>query len=108
MELKNFQRAALDTLAAYLERARISGDDEQAFAQVLRQREPDKTPPPYRTITGLPGVPNVCLRLPTGAGKTCWPRIPSPWRAVTFSNATFPWCCGSCRPTPFACRPPRR
>jgi len=70
MELKNFQRAALDTLAAYLERARMSGDDAQAFAQVLRQREPDKTPPPYRTITGLPGVPNVCLRLPTGAGKT--------------------------------------
>lgn len=70
MELKNFQRAALDTLAAYLERARMSGDDAQAFAQVLRQREPDKTPPPYRTITGLSGVPNVCLRLPTGAGKT--------------------------------------
>jgi type III restriction enzyme len=70
MELKNFQRAALDTLAAYLERARISGDDAQAFAQILRQREPDTAPPPYRTITGLPGVPNVCLRLPTGAGKT--------------------------------------
>jgi len=70
MELKNFQRAALDTLAAYLECARMSGDDAQAFAQVLQQREPDKTPPPYRTITGLPGVPNVCLRLPTGAGKT--------------------------------------
>lgn len=70
MELKKFQRDALGTLATYLERARISGDPEQAFNQVLRQREPDKTPPPYRTITGLPGVPNVCLRLPTGAGKT--------------------------------------
>jgi type III restriction enzyme len=70
MELKKFQSDALDTLAAYLERARFSGDPEQAFLQVLRQREPDKTPPAYRTIDGLPGVPNVCLRLPTGAGKT--------------------------------------
>jgi type III restriction enzyme len=70
MELKPFQRAALDTLRAYLDRARIVGDPEQAFVQTLRQREPDKNPPPYRTIPGLPGVPNVCLRLPTGGGKT--------------------------------------
>lgn len=70
MELKPFQRAALDTLAAYLERARTLADPEQAFLQVWRERTPDTTPPPYRTITGLPGVPNVCLRLPTGGGKT--------------------------------------
>lgn len=70
MKLKNFQQAALNTLTAYFERARISGDPEQAFLQILREREPNKTPPSYRTIAGLPGVPNVCLRLPTGAGKT--------------------------------------
>ena len=70
MELKTFQRTALDTLRVYLERARIGGDPEQAFIQTLRQREPDKAPSPYRTLQRLPGVPNVCLRLPTGAGKT--------------------------------------
>ena len=70
MELKNFQRAALDRLKTYLERARILGDPEQAFIQTWRQPEPDRPPPSYRTIPGLPGVPNVCLRLPTGAGKT--------------------------------------
>lgn len=70
MELKDFQRTALDTLTAYLERARVTGDPEQAFLQTLRQREPDRNPPPYRTLPGLPGVPNVCLRLPTGGGKT--------------------------------------
>ncbi len=70
MELKPFQRAALDTLRTYLERARILGDPEQAFIQTLRQCRPDRNPPPYRTIQGLPGVPNVCLRLPTGGGKT--------------------------------------
>jgi type III restriction enzyme len=70
MELKTFQRTALDTLKAFLERARVLADPEQAFIQALRTREPDKTPPAYRTIPGLPGVPNVCLRLPTGGGKT--------------------------------------
>jgi len=70
MELKDFQRAALKTLEAYLERARLTADPEQAFSETLRQREPDRSPPPYRTLPGLPGVPNACLRLPTGGGKT--------------------------------------
>lgn len=70
MELKHFQRAALNTLATFLERARVSGNPEQAFLQIFHERTPGKTPPPYRTIAGLVGVPNVCLRLPTGGGKT--------------------------------------
>jgi type III restriction enzyme len=70
MELKSFQCAALDRLKAYLELARSSSNPERAFIQTLRQMEPDRVPPSYRTIPGLPGVPNVCLRLPTGAGKT--------------------------------------
>ena len=70
MELKDFQRTALKTLEAYLERARLTADPEQAFSETLRQREPDRSLPPYRTLPGLPGVPNACLRLPTGGGKT--------------------------------------
>jgi type III restriction enzyme len=70
MELKDFQRAALKTLEAYLERARLTADPERAFGETLRQRAPERSPPPYRTLPGLPGVPNVCLRLPTGGGKT--------------------------------------
>lgn len=70
MELKRFQRAALDTLKDYLDRARLTADPEQAFSATLRQREPERNPSPYRTLPGLPGVPNVCLRLPTGGGKT--------------------------------------
>lgn len=70
MELKAFQRTALQTLETYLERARLTADPERAFGETLRQREPERSPPPYRTIPGLPGVPNVCLRLPTGGGKT--------------------------------------
>ena len=70
MELKHFQLAALKALTTFFERARITGDPEQAFLQIWREQEPNKTPPSYRTIAGLSGVPNVCLRLPTGAGKT--------------------------------------
>jgi len=70
MELKDFQRSALDTLTAYLERVRISGNPEQAFIQTLRECKPDTNPPPYRIIAKIAGVPNVCLRLPTGGGKT--------------------------------------
>ena len=70
MELKPFQRAALDTLRDYLERTRLTADPERAFGETVRQREPGRRPPPYRTLPGLPGVPNVCLRLPTGGGKT--------------------------------------
>lgn len=70
MELKPFQRAALDTLATFLERARTLASPEQAFIESWRTREAPQTPAPYRTMPGLPGVPNVCLRLPTGGGKT--------------------------------------
>lgn len=70
MELKDFQTLALDTLTAYLERARLLGNPEQAFIETLREKNPDQNPPPYRVIPNLDGVPNVCLRLPTGGGKT--------------------------------------
>jgi type III restriction enzyme len=70
MELKPFQRTALDTLTTYLQRARVTANPELAFREVWSARNPDRMPPPYRTVAGLPGVPNVCLRLPTGGGKT--------------------------------------
>lgn len=70
MNLKRFQEEAISVLAQYLERARLAGDPEQAFIEILREREPGKSLATYRTIAGLAGVPNVCLRLPTGGGKT--------------------------------------
>ena len=70
MELKDFQHSALDTLKDYLERARFTADPERAFNETLRQQEPGQSQTPYRKIPKLPGVPNVCLRLPTGGGKT--------------------------------------
>ena len=55
MELKSFQRTALDTLASFLEGARTLANPEQAFIESWRSRDSPQTPPPYRTMPGLPG-----------------------------------------------------
>jgi type III restriction enzyme len=66
--LKRYQQQTLETLRAYLERARFDGP-EAAFAAMLAESGSGSVRP-YRTIDGLGEVPYVCLRLPTGGGKT--------------------------------------
>jgi len=65
--LKTYQTASLDALRAYLVAARLLGP-KSAFDSM------DKTgvrePRPYRPLPGLEKAPYVCLRLPTGGGKT--------------------------------------
>jgi len=65
MELqpKQFQTDALDKLRAYLEMARLLMDPARAFVKVTDGRS-------YRRLSGMENVPSVCLRLPTGGGKT--------------------------------------
>ena len=65
LALKSYQRRALDSLERYFEAARL-GDAEAAFAQTLDQGLADE----YKPMPGLPSVPYVCLRIPTGGGKT--------------------------------------
>ena len=65
--LKNYQTATLDALRSYLDAARMVGakrayDETDKFG-VRNAR-------PYRALDGLPNVPYICLRLPTGGGKT--------------------------------------
>lgn len=73
MELKRYQQTTLDTLQAFLERARLTGPQAAYDAMV---REPERAKllgrygDRYRPLEALPGVPYVCLRLPTGGGKT--------------------------------------
>ncbi|BBK43733.1 hypothetical protein STVA_37530 [Allostella vacuolata] len=73
MKLKPYQADTLAILRRFLEEARVAGPTnaydgitatpEQA-ARLGRYRTT------YRTLEGLPGAPYVCLRLPTGGGKT--------------------------------------
>jgi len=61
LTLKNYQKRALNSLSNYLKLARQVGASE-AFEQLVQR--------PYFTIPQLPGLPYVCLRVPTGGGKT--------------------------------------
>lgn len=63
-QLKNYQNNTLEVLANYLDEARISGARD-AFYKIKGNSNI-----PYHAIHGLEDIPYVCLRLPTGGGKT--------------------------------------
>ncbi|MHB8565028.1 MAG: DEAD/DEAH box helicase, partial [Acidiferrobacteraceae bacterium] len=65
--LKRYQEHTLATLQAYLDAARIEGP-ARAFARTATG--PEGRIPTYHPIEGLDAIPYVCLRLPTGGGKT--------------------------------------
>lgn len=67
LALKLFQEKTLQALQYYLDAARLVGA-EQAFMQCSTR--PDGQPVHYHKVEGLEEVPYVCLRLPTGGGKT--------------------------------------
>ncbi len=69
MELKDFQKESLAKLDAFLRAAR-AGSLAGAFEQVAKPDRPDLFRP-YRPLTDTTAeAPFVCLRLPTGGGKT--------------------------------------
>ena len=64
LQLRDYQQRSLDELAAYLRKASEQGA-RSAFIDITGR--------PYHTmshIEGLDGLPYVCLRVPTGGGKT--------------------------------------
>ena len=60
--LKSYQLETLATLRRYLEKTVELGDADTAFYAITKR---SYVPPP-----SLPGLPYVCLRVPTGGGKT--------------------------------------
>ena len=67
LELKTYQRRTIDKLSAYLEQSRLLNDPVQPFAPL---REAQGYREAYKPLAGLESIPYVCLRLPTGGGKT--------------------------------------
>lgn len=61
IELKSYQEKALDALEAYLANAATDNPND-AFYKATRR--------PYVPVPALPDLPYVCLRVPTGGGKT--------------------------------------
>lgn len=62
-QLKLYQERCLEVLREYLSRAAEVGA-KRAF------NEREEIPVKYREVPQLPGLPYVCLRVPTGGGKT--------------------------------------
>lgn len=75
MKLKNYQEKALYWLQRYYERCRTLGEAgdrfpvSTAFTSVTAEVY-NGTGLPYADVPQLPGIPYICLRLPTGGGKT--------------------------------------
>src|SRR6185312_2765929 len=68
MELKRFQRDVLKTLGKFLGDVQVTGDVAGTFARYAPSQRGG--PAVYVSAPGLGEVPYVCLRIPTGGGKT--------------------------------------
>ncbi len=66
-QLKSYQQRAVDVLTRFLARCQSGESVEAAYAETLEDQ--DMQPLPYRDY-GFDQVPYVCLRIPTGGGKT--------------------------------------
>ena len=73
MQLKQYQADTLSVLRRFFEEARIAGP-QNAYETIIQ--EPEQAArlrgyaESYAPLKELPDVPYVCLRLPTGGGKT--------------------------------------
>lgn len=68
LPLKSYQQDTLDWLQAYFRLARARNDADEAFYAITRQILGHGVA--YNPVRELPGLPYVCLRIPTGGGKT--------------------------------------
>lgn len=67
-ELKDYQKRALKSLSQYFQECSRSNDADVSFYKVTR--EVFEKGLSYNPVAELPGLPYVCLHLPTGGGKT--------------------------------------
>ncbi|WP_165741459.1 DEAD/DEAH box helicase family protein [Pseudoalteromonas sp. Z1A6] len=67
--LKNYQENLLDVFSSYLSRCRELKDTAAAFAESTKKSALGVAQP-YYPIDGLEQIPYICLRVPTGGGKT--------------------------------------
>ena len=88
--LKQYQQRTLTTLERYLTLARIVGPKE-AFEKVVKEDPTDRQPQVYRHRWGLQDVPYICLRLPTGGGKTLLASHAVRIAASSFMERDFPF-----------------
>ena len=92
LTLKTYQQSALAALTLFLRQAGTMGL-EAAWAHAMARdgagQAANKASPPYRADE-LGDVPCVCLRIPTGGGKTLMASHAIPLIAQTWSQRDFP------------------
>jgi type III restriction enzyme len=69
LETKDYQKRALHWLKKYFENCRRLGKAGTAFYETTSEIH-EGNGIAYRNVRELPGLPYVCLRIPTGGGKT--------------------------------------
>src|SRR5260370_31834517 len=73
MELKCYQKETLATLGRFLRDARVGGPKaayESIVNEPAQKARLGRYAGAYRALEAVPLAPYVCLRLPTGGGKT--------------------------------------
>jgi type III restriction enzyme len=68
MQLKNYQQRSLDVLGKYFQNCKQMGNANLAFYATTLDVMGEGIN--YHEVDELPGLPYVCLRVPTGGGKT--------------------------------------
>ncbi|MDR1917049.1 MAG: DEAD/DEAH box helicase family protein, partial [Synergistaceae bacterium] len=71
MELKRYQRAVIDDLSRFLALLRETGDISKAYDALWAERNVKVGAGGIDAYKqSIPGVPDVCVKVPTGGGKT--------------------------------------
>ncbi|MDY6971076.1 MAG: DEAD/DEAH box helicase family protein [Thermodesulfobacteriota bacterium] len=68
--LKDYQEWALEALHNYFQECSQTGDANVSFYSITPKTLRQGIHVPYNEVEELPGLPYVCLRIPTGGGKT--------------------------------------
>ena len=69
IKLKNYQQSSLNILRDFFESLRFENIND-AYGKIQAKYYGDQRLKPYQPLKNLEHVPAVCLRLPTGGGKT--------------------------------------
>lgn len=94
LELKRYQKDALDVFESYLSACRSGDDPETAFRASLVKQQIVKAGHEagvrFVKPAGLEGIPYICIRIPTGGGKTILASYAIDRARKVFIQADFP------------------
>lgn len=71
MELKTYQKKVITDISNYMKKLNETGDISRAYREVWEDKGVPVASgkiPPYQSV--LPGIPHLCMKVPTGGGKT--------------------------------------